>query len=80
MRELIKFCFEGGEKQFIAVKKFGATWTDNKNKFKIFPRIQKEVNMDELGTIHVHVCLFLFLLFVCVFVCLILLKIDRLID
>ena len=38
MRELIKFCFEGGEKQFIAVKKFGATWTD---KFKIFPRIQK---------------------------------------
>ena len=41
MRELIKFCFEGGEKQFIAVKKFGATWTDNENKFKIFPRIQK---------------------------------------
>ena len=35
MRELINFCFKAGEKQFIAVTKFGATWTDNKNKFKI---------------------------------------------
>ena len=30
MRELIDNCFKGGEKQFTAVTKFGATWTDNK--------------------------------------------------
>ena len=29
MRELINFCFKGGEKQFIAVIKFGATCIDN---------------------------------------------------
>ena len=31
MRELINFCFKGGEKQFIAVTKLGVLWTDNKN-------------------------------------------------
>ena len=35
MRELINFYFKGGEKEFIVVAKFGATWTDNRNKFKI---------------------------------------------
>ena len=35
MRELIHFCFNDGEKQFIPVTKFDAAWTDNKNKFKI---------------------------------------------
>ena len=34
-RELINFCFKGGEKEFIAVTKFRATWTDNNTKFKI---------------------------------------------
>ena len=35
VRELLNFCFKGRKKQFIAVTKFGATWTDNENKFKI---------------------------------------------
>ena len=35
MRELINFYFKGGEKEFIVVAKFSATWTDNRNKFKI---------------------------------------------
>ena len=35
MRELINFCFKGGGKQVIAVKKIGATGADNKNKFNI---------------------------------------------
>ena len=34
IRELIHFCFIGGEKQFIAVIKFGAIQTDDKNRFK----------------------------------------------
>ena len=34
MREQTDFCFKGEEKQLIAAVKFGATWTDNKNKFK----------------------------------------------
>ena len=34
MEELINFCFKGGERQFIVVKKFGAAWTVNKNKYK----------------------------------------------
>ena len=33
MSELISFCFKGGEKQFIAVTKFGAIWKDDKVKF-----------------------------------------------
>ena len=32
---MINFCFKGGEKHFIIVTNFGATWTDDKNKFKI---------------------------------------------
>ena len=35
MRELINFCFKGGGKQVIAVKKIGARGADNKNKFNI---------------------------------------------
>ena len=35
LREQLSFCFKGRKKQFIAVTKFGATWTDNENKFKI---------------------------------------------
>ena len=35
MKEPINFCFDGGKKQFISITKFGATWTDNKNKFKL---------------------------------------------
>ena len=34
MRELISFCFKGGQKQFTVVTKFGSTWTDDKDKFK----------------------------------------------
>ena len=34
IKELNNFCFKGGEKQFIAVRTFDATWIDNKNKFK----------------------------------------------
>ena len=34
MTELLIFCLKGGEKQFIALTKFGTTWTDNRNKFK----------------------------------------------
>ena len=34
MRELITFCFNGGQKQFTVVTKFGSTWTDDKDKFK----------------------------------------------
>ena len=26
---MLSFCFKGRKKQFIAVTKFGATWTDN---------------------------------------------------
>ena len=35
MGELIDFCFKGREKHFISVMKFGATWTDIKNKLRI---------------------------------------------
>ena len=35
MGELINISCKGGEKQFIAVTKFGTTWNDDKNKFKI---------------------------------------------
>ena len=35
MREFINFCSKSGEKQFDAVTKFGATWTENENKFKV---------------------------------------------
>ena len=35
MREVSSFCFKVGEKQVIAVTKFGSTWTDNINKVKI---------------------------------------------
>ena len=35
MREFINFCSKSGEKQFVAVTKFGATWTENENKFKV---------------------------------------------
>ena len=35
MREPVIFCSKDGEIQFIAVKKIGAAWIDNKNKFKI---------------------------------------------
>ena len=35
MRKLINCCFKVEEEQFIAVTKYGATWTDNKNIFKI---------------------------------------------
>ena len=34
MRELINFCFKSGEKQFIAVRKFGVAETEKKNKVK----------------------------------------------
>ena len=34
MRKLISFCFDGEEKHFIAKIKFGATLTDDKNRFK----------------------------------------------
>ena len=34
IKELISFCFEGGEKQLLAVTKFEATWTIDKSKFK----------------------------------------------
>ena len=35
MKELINFCFKGGEKQLNPVTKFRATHTDNKNNHKI---------------------------------------------
>ena len=35
MREVINFCFKGWERQFNALTKSGATWTDNKNKLII---------------------------------------------
>ena len=35
MRELINFCFKGGERQFIIVTKFCPTWSNNNNTFKI---------------------------------------------
>ena len=34
MRELISFCFKGGEEQFIPVTKSGATWINNENELK----------------------------------------------
>ena len=34
MRELISFSFKSAKKQFLAVTKFCAAWTDNKTKFK----------------------------------------------
>ena len=34
VRELINTCFKGGEKQLITATKFGATWTNDKNKSK----------------------------------------------
>ena len=34
MRELINFCFKGVGKQYTAITKFGATWTDDENKLK----------------------------------------------
>ena len=47
MRELINFCFKGGEKHFIAVAKFRATWTDNKNKFKItFDKVSLKLSIN----------------------------------
>ena len=33
MKELISFCFKGGETQFIAATKFFVKWTDNITKF-----------------------------------------------
>ena len=35
MNKQTDFCFKSKEKQLIAAVKFNATWTDNKNKFKI---------------------------------------------
>ena len=35
MRKLINFYFKDGEKKFIAVTKFGATWTDKRKQSKI---------------------------------------------
>ena len=47
MRELINFCFKGGEKQFIAAAKFRATWTDNKSKFKItFDKVSLKLSIN----------------------------------
>ena len=34
LRNLINFYLKGDEKQFISVTKFGAAWTDFKNKLK----------------------------------------------
>ena len=34
VKELVNFCFKGGEKQFISVRKLGPTWTDDRNKLK----------------------------------------------
>ena len=34
MKQSISFCFQGGEKQYINVAKFGGTWTDDQNNFK----------------------------------------------
>ena len=35
MRKLTNFCFKGGKKQFTVVRRFDATWTDDKYNFKI---------------------------------------------
>lgn len=35
IRELTNFYFKDGENWCIVMKKYGATWTDKKNKFKI---------------------------------------------
>ena len=35
LRELINFCFKGGDKKYIAITKFGATWTNNKHKYNV---------------------------------------------
>ena len=35
MKELISFCFDGEEKQFIAEINFSTTLTEDKNRFKI---------------------------------------------
>ena len=34
MKKLVNCSFKGGEKQFISVRKFGPTWTDDRNKLK----------------------------------------------
>ena len=47
MTELINFCFRGSEKYFIAVAKFRATWTDNKNKSKItFDKVSLKLSIN----------------------------------
>ena len=33
-RELMNFCFQVGDKQFVTVTKFVATWTDHKSNIK----------------------------------------------
>lgn len=49
MRELISFCFKGGEKQFIPATKFSRTWSDDKNKFKkTFDNISLELAINFL--------------------------------
>jgi len=35
MSESINFCFNGGDKEFIGITKFGASWTNNKDKYNV---------------------------------------------
>ena len=35
MSEIVNFCFKGGEKQFLVVKKFGVLWTEASFKIAI---------------------------------------------
>lgn len=49
MAKLIIFNFKGDKKKFIAVTNFGATWIDDKNKFKtIFNKYSLKIAMNFL--------------------------------
>ena len=36
MGELINFCFNGGDKEFIGITRYGAIWTNSQEKYKLY--------------------------------------------
>ena len=36
MRELINFCFDGGNKEFIDITRYGAIWTNSGEKYRLY--------------------------------------------
>ena len=65
MRELINFCFKGGEEPVITITKFVPIWTDNKNKCNInkfninFDRASLKLTINFL----LDNCFFIFLIY-----------------